>query len=61
MSMTERELYLARKLVRLEGTLELMRSEAAYRQITNDPNWSLYSCAAECVEKELIKAKKAVM
>lgn len=61
MPMTERELVFTRKLVQLEHTLELMRREAMYGQVTNDPNWKLYSCAADCVEKELIKVRKEIM
>lgn len=61
MPMTERELVFTRKLVKLEYTLELMRKEASYRQVTDDPNWQLYSCAADCVEKELIRIRKEIM
>ena len=59
--MTAYEFHMTKRLVRLEAALELMRKEAMYGQVTNDPNWDLYSCAAECIEKEVFKVRKAIM
>lgn len=58
---TAYEFWLTKRLVNLEASLDLMRKEAMLGQVTNDPNWNLYSLAADCVEKELIKVRRKLI